>query len=217
MNDVTKPQKPKMVGGFEVYTKGQGRQFQNDFLERFGRCHGLTPLFIYVPLMAYLFYYAAAEMALGAGAIIGLTLGGILFWSLTEYWLHRTLFHWKRFKGFHYFIHGIHHMYPNDLGRVVMPPGASGVFAVAFWFIFLGVLGKATAVPFFAGFVIGYLWYDMTHFWTHVAKPKTAWGKLLRKHHMVHHFSEPDMRFGVSTPFWDMVFGTYPKEQNAER
>ena len=53
----------------------------------------------------------------------------------------------------------------------------------------------------------------MTHWWTHVGKARTRWGKYLRRHHMLHHFKDHDLYFGVSTPLWDFVFGTVPKQQ----
>ncbi len=40
------------------------------------------------------------------------------------------------------------------------------------------------------------------------------WGFLgyLKRHHMLHHYKTPDLRFGVSSPFWDWVYGTLPKD-----
>ncbi|MFT7578571.1 MAG: sterol desaturase/sphingolipid hydroxylase (fatty acid hydroxylase superfamily), partial [Myxococcota bacterium] len=77
--------------------------------------------------------------------------------------------------------------------------------------------GLHYALPTFAGFIIGYIWYEMTHLWTHVGKPKTAYGKHLKRHHMLHHFQTPDKRFGVSSPLWDHVFGTYVKHEKPAR
>jgi len=213
MNDTTR-KPPKIVGDYEIHLTGQGRQFKNDFMEKFGRCHGLTPLFVYVPVVAYCLYLALTDTAQGVGSVLTWTAAGVFVWTLTEYWLHRKLFHWKKWPQFHYFIHGIHHVYPNDRGRMVMPPGASASFAVPFWFIFYFACGYAIALPFFAGFVIGYLWYDMTHYWTHVGKARSAWGKLIRKQHMLHHFNTPEHNFGVTSPAWDMVFGTYKPEKD---
>jgi sterol desaturase/sphingolipid hydroxylase (fatty acid hydroxylase superfamily) len=34
---------------------------------------------------------------------------------------------------------------------------------------------------------------------------------------MLHHFKTPDQRFGVSSPVWDFVFGTYPAESLERR
>jgi sterol desaturase/sphingolipid hydroxylase (fatty acid hydroxylase superfamily) len=50
--------------------------------------------------------------------------------------------------------------------------------------------------------------YDMTHFYIHHYTPRSAYGRRLKKHHMLHHFKDPSRRFGVSNMFWDGVFGT---------
>ena len=42
-------------------------------------------------------------------------------------------------------------------------------------------------------------------------KDKARCDQLIRKHHYLHHFKSPDARYGVSTPLWDFVFGTYRK------
>jgi sterol desaturase/sphingolipid hydroxylase (fatty acid hydroxylase superfamily) len=200
---------PQVVGGYEIHLAGEGRQFKSDFLEQFGRTHPLIPLAVYVPAILACWLLAASSTAATAASIALWTVAGLAFWTFAEYWLHRFLFHWQRFPKLHYFIHGIHHVYPNDLNRVVMPPGASLSMAAPLFLVAYYGLGEATGLPFFAGFAGGYLWYDMTHYWTHVAKPRSTWGKLLRRQHMLHHFKTPDQRFGVSTPLWDLVFGTY--------
>ena len=65
----------------------------------------------------------------------------------------------------------------------------------------------------FAGTVAGYVWYDLTHYYLHHAAPTTAAGKWLRKYHLVHHFQTPDRRYGITTPIWDFVFRTYPRDR----
>ena len=200
---------PKHIGGYEIKHHLEARYFQSDFLERFSKCAWWQPLAVWVPLIGLLAYASVAQRELGAGSIAALGLGGVAFWSLAEYVMHRKLFHWRRFARLHYILHGAHHEYPDDPGRVVFPPAASLALGAAFYALFVLALGVTAARPFFAGFVVGYLGYDMTHYWTHVAKPTTRWGKYLRRHHMLHHFSEPDRKFGVSTPLWDFVFGTY--------
>ena len=69
----------------------------------------------------------------------------------------------------------------------------------------------------FAGLVLGYVWYDLTHYYLHHALPTTAMGKWLRKYHLVHHFKTPGVRYGITTPLWDLVFGTYPKDSYQEK
>ena len=68
-----------------------------------------------------------------------------------------------------------------------------------------------------AGFLCGYLIYDMTHYFLHHHKPKSQLGKRLRELHMRHHFQDHTRGFGVSAPFWDVVFGTRLKRRAATR
>jgi len=201
--------KVKSVGGYEIKHRQEARYFDNELLERFSKCPGWLPLVFWLPIFGVVMWLSATRTAYGAGGIVGLVLAGIAFWTLAEYWLHRKFFHWRRFARFHFFLHGAHHEYPDDHGRLVFPPTASLGLAVPIFGLCVLVMGFETGLPFFGGFIVGYLWYDMTHYWTHVAKPKTRWGKFLRRHHMMHHFSEPHRKFGVTTPFWDLVFGTY--------
>ena len=76
---------------------------------------------------------------------------------------------------------------------------------------FSAVLGSPGFMPFGAGFLAGYLFYDMLHYHVHHHRPKTALGKTLRELHMRHHFQNHERGYGVSAPFWDHVFGTAPK------
>ena len=105
---------------------------------------------------------------------------GYLFWTLTEYWLHRIVFHFEPEDGIgarlHWIIHGVHHDHPNDPMRLVMPPSLSVPLAALFVYGFYLVLGSPTFLPFGAGFLAGYLGYDMLHYHVHHHRPKTRAG-----------------------------------------
>ena len=62
-------------------------------------------------------------------AVAGLFLVGVLVWTLLEYIIHRYVFHYepksRLGKQFHFIVHGVHHDYPNDARRLVMPPSIS--------------------------------------------------------------------------------------------
>ena len=135
--------------------------------------------------------------------------GGYLFWTLTEYWLHRVIFHFEPEDGpgarLHWIMHGVHHDHPNDPMRLVMPPSVSVPLSAVFYLAFYFVLGSTYALAFGAGFFGGYLLYDMTHYHLHHHKPRTRFGKRLRELHMRHHFQDDTRGFGVSAPWWDYV------------
>ncbi|HSK50032.1 MAG TPA: sterol desaturase family protein [Solirubrobacterales bacterium] len=190
--------------------------FESEFLNFFSRVHPSIPALVFVPVIAVMEWlgvdrgYAVWELAL-------YSLGGVAIWTLTEYWLHRLLFHWEPDNAFghrmHFIIHGIHHDHPNDKLRLVMPPAVSIPLAALFLGLFVLVFGTPLAFPIFAGFIAGYLVYDYTHYYVHHAVPKSQFGKRLREHHMRHHFQDHRYGYGVSSPAWDVVFRTLPRRR----
>jgi dihydroceramide fatty acyl 2-hydroxylase len=188
--------------------------FKSRFLDFFSRIHPAVPALIYGPVIAVLITLGARD-GQAALTIVLLVLGGLFLWTLSEYWLHRKIFHWDPDHPIghrlHFIIHGVHHDHPNDRMRLVMPPGASIPLAALFFGLFWLVFGLPTAYPLFAGFLIGYLAYDYTHYYLHHFVPRSALGKRLREQHMRHHFQDHRYGFGVSTPLWDAVFRTLPR------
>ena len=65
-----------------------------------------------------------------------------------------------------------------------------------------------------AGMMVGYLIYDSTHFLVHHYSMPTKFGKFIKRHHMRHHFKDPDKDYGVSSPLWDVIFRTFSGDRN---
>ena len=190
--------------------------FENRLLDFFSRVHPAVPALIFVPVIVAT-VLLAADRGYGAGKIALLLAGGIGFWTLLEYWLHRLVFHWEPDhplgSRLHFVIHGVHHDHPNDRFRLVMPPAASIPLALIFLGVFVLALGTPAAYPAFGGLLAGYLAYDYTHFHLHHHTPRTTLGKRLREQHMRHHFQDHRYGFGVSSPLWDYVFRTVPRKR----
>lgn len=102
--------------------------------------------------------------------------------------------------------HGVHHDYPRDSMRLVMVPVVSIPLALIFYFSFGLLLGPVYVAPFFVGFVMGYLLYDMTHYALHHANFKNRFWLDLKQHHMTHHYTDSEHGYGVTTKFWDLVY-----------
>lgn len=187
------------------------RMFKRDWMEPFSKVHFTVPLIIFIPVIGYYLYKAAITVSPWY-LILGLYAGGIFTWSLMEYILHRFLFHYKPpgkiGARIHFIFHGVHHDYPNDAMRLVMPPVMSVPLAIIFYFLFKLVLGETMVFPFFAGFVSGYLFYDISHFAIHHFNFKNKFWLNIKKHHMFHHYKEPAKGYGVSSKLWDKVFKT---------
>lgn len=181
--------------------------FEKDWMESLSKVHFTVPLLLYLPVLGWLLWHSEARWA-----SVGWFLGGIMAWTFTEYVLHRFVFHWmppgKWGARIHFIIHGVHHDYPNDRLRLVMPPVVSIPLAVLFFSLYRLLLGVPAVYPFFAGFLLGYLCYDMTHYAVHHLNWKHPLWQRIKQHHMLHHFQQPDKGFGVSSPLWDFVFKT---------
>ncbi len=184
--------------------------FKSGLLDRFTRVHHLVPVAIFLPAIVLLF--ATGVGRLGLLPSLAYAAGGYALWTLAEYWIHRVIFHFEPEDGFgarvHWMVHGVHHDHPNDPLRLVMPPAASVPLALVFYGAFWLVLGADRATAFGAGFLAGYLAYDMIHYHLHHHSPRTRLGRWLRELHMRHHFQDDERGFGISAPYWDRVFGT---------
>ena len=193
--------------------KASPPMFESKLLDRFTRVHPAVPVLIYGPVVLVLSVMAISRD--GWWDTLGLVPLGYIVWTLFEYWLHRLVFHFEPEHGvgarLHWMIHGVHHDHPNDPMRLVMPPAASVPLAVGVIAVLFLVFGAVHAPATVAGFFIGYLIYDEMHYALHHHTPKSRLGKRLRELHMRHHFQDDERGFGISAPYWDMVFRTYSK------
>ncbi len=189
--------------------------FRSDFLDLFSRTHPVIVPVLFVPGAAVGVYESMTVGGRGILTTLLLVMGGFVAWTLAEYWLHRLFFHWKApgrwGERLHFLVHGVHHTWPRDKYRLVMPPAVSISLYFIFLTVFLLTLGPRWGWGFHAGFVVGYMFYDLTHYYLHHYSPRTEYGVRLKKNHMLHHFKDPTRRFGVSNMLWDRVFGTGPR------
>jgi sterol desaturase/sphingolipid hydroxylase (fatty acid hydroxylase superfamily) len=195
------------------------RMFKSDFADLFSRTPWWSIPIIWGPVVGGLFYYGLVEMNVAWHFIILQGLIGAIFWTFSEYWLHRMLFHWEPEgvigQKLHFIMHGCHHTWIDDKYRLVMPPVAGFIIATPFWMGFTALSGLLSVwvaptwtYAVFGGFLGGYINYDMTHYATHHMKVKSKRLIQIRAHHMNHHFNDSERRFGISTAFWDRCFGT---------
>lgn len=186
------------------------RMFKAGWMEALSKIPFFVPLIIYVPVVGY-FLYKAIDAGGGIGATVAYFAGGLFAWTIAEYILHRFVFHYvpKSRWGLrlHFIFHGVHHDYPRDALRLVMPPSASVPLAFGFYFLFkLIIRDPAHLWAFFPGFVTGYLIYDMMHYAMHHANFKNGWFKAIKQHHMLHHYDDMSKGYGVSSVLWDKIF-----------
>ena len=196
------------------------RMFESDWMEALSRVHWTVPLWVFTPIILY-FLYLGYESGLSFLQMVLMFMFGIIIWTFTEYTLHRFVFHYVPKNSFgqriHFIVHGVHHDYPKDSKRLVMPPSVSIPLAAIFYFLFYFLLGNIFVSPFFAGFLTGYLFYDTTHFAIHHFNMHNKFWLVIKNHHMKHHYQNPSLGYGVSQPTWDYVFGTtFPVKEDVD-
>jgi sterol desaturase/sphingolipid hydroxylase (fatty acid hydroxylase superfamily) len=196
------------------------RLFKSDFLEFFTHISPITVIVIWLPIAIYFTWTAVSNLQGQSGWFIPVgILIGLFLWTISEYLLHRFLFHFKprtpRQERLAFLFHGVHHAQPQEKSRLVMPIALSIPLAAVFYFAFVLIIGRMFASPnwvgpLFTGFLVGYLIYDLTHYATHHFPMRSGYAKYIKRYHMQHHYKTPNARFGVSSPIWDYVFKTMP-------
>lgn len=172
--------------------------FENETLEKLTKTKWYIIPIVYIPIIILLLFNSYQNITF-IKFILSLFYG-IILWGYTEYFLHRFIFHFKTdifpFTLIHFTFHGIHHKTPNDSNRLVFPP-LFGIlfFLIPFYYIttyFYHVYGNIITI----GFILGYLIYDMTHYYLHHGNGLFL--NHLRKRHLNHHFVNENYYYGVS-------------------
>jgi len=136
-------------------------------------------------------------------------LAGAASWTAAEYGLHRFAMHEMRGRGLPSVEHLKHHAdvtYFSPASKKIA--SAAGTTAVAYP-LTAAIAGRRWATAFTAGMITTYFAYEVAHRRTHTHPPRHAYGRWARRSHMHHHFGAPMRNFGVTTPVWDRLLGTY--------
>jgi sterol desaturase/sphingolipid hydroxylase (fatty acid hydroxylase superfamily) len=195
----------------KINNHGQAKLFNHPVLEQLTKAHPLLIWGMYTGINYVMIQLAIDNGKLRTSQILYWLLLGFIGWTLAEYLIHRYIFHYEPRsvlgKRIHYLFHGNHHAFPRDRDRLFMPPIPSLLIASFFFAIFYGLLGTR-AYAFFPGFMFGYLIYGTIHYAIHAFSPPFKWMKPLWRNHHLHHYKDGNKGFGVSSTFWDRVFGT---------
>ncbi|KAJ5765007.1 hypothetical protein N7520_004566 [Penicillium odoratum] len=197
------------------YKGGESAPLFGNFLEPLSKTAWYVVPIIWLPCVAYGTMIGTAGLGnpVAAGAY---WITGVCLWSLIEYLMHRFLFHvdnWLPDNSVgltaHFLLHGIHHYLPMDKYRLVMPPTLFVALAAPFWKLAHAVFfyNWYAAVQVFCGGIFGYVCYDLTHYFLH-HRNLPMYYKELKKYHLQHHYADFENGFGVTSRFWDRVFGT---------
>jgi 4-hydroxysphinganine ceramide fatty acyl 2-hydroxylase len=190
---------------------GKPRMFDQNFLEWFSHIHPASLVAVYVPWSAFCFWRGMTT-GVSAARSFALFLAGWFGWTLLEYVIHRFSFHYvprgRAGMFYAYMIHGVHHAFPEDDRRWLVPPIISAAISAGVYLALRAIFGAPSCLPIFSGGLMGYLVYDLSHYAMHRGRTRFAFFNLLRQRHLQHHYRTPERWFGVSIPLWDYVFRT---------
>ena len=147
---------------------------------------------------------------------------GVLSWTAIEYALHRFIFHYDARSQFGrkllYAAHISHHENPGATYRLFSSLFLSVPIATGYLLLARVVAGSWQAASYlFLGLTAGYFCYEWLHFQAHHRRPRLRLFRYLRRYHLLHHYQTPELRFGVTSPFFDVMFGTFRSHKRAQR
>ena len=136
---------------------------------------------------------------------------GCALWTLLEWLIHNFLGHHGKGKNpfgqEHVRHHATTHYFAPTWKKVLAATPVIGTVLALMWLL----SPPFVAVPLVTGLTVMYISYEVIHRRAHTHGPTGPYSRWVRRHHYYHHFRNPRMNHGVSTPIWDMVFGTYIK------
>jgi sterol desaturase/sphingolipid hydroxylase (fatty acid hydroxylase superfamily) len=131
---------------------------------------------------------------------------GFLLWPLLEYAVHGWLSH--RFRTFVSPLHWEHHQDPRRVFTSILAWGPSALLVFA---LGAAVVGPVASGALSGGVLAGFLRYEYVHWRIHFRAPRNERQRRQRAHHLAHHFRDPKAYFGVTTSFFDRLFGSLPE------
>ena len=169
------------------------------------------------------YVYAAVVLCLGLGAAwaglvswstVPLLIIGLFSWSLFEYVMHRFIFHYdarsRLARKFLYHAHVSHHENPTGKSQISASLIMGLPIGAVYWPLAWAVTGSWVAASWmFIGLAAGFFGYKWVHFQCHHRRSRLRLLRYLRHYHLLHHYKTPELRFGVTSPLFDLVFGTF--------
>lgn len=150
---------------------------------------------------------------------------GWLIFLPQEYLTHVYILHAKLTKSeplyrIMYRLHYGHHDLPRRADLMYMPLWLTIPMAIGNMLIFALITQTPEQwMVTLSGLFSGYLLFEFTHLICHVPhRPKTKWGKLVRSHHLWHHYRNENHWFSVSLPALpiDILFGTAGEKEDVK-
>ncbi len=173
----------------------------------------LAPVYVYTPIAVCL-GLLTYDKEFSWRQNLALLVLGILSWTIIEYGLHRFIFHYSARSSFGqklvWAAHLSHHENPRAKSRLFSSFVVSAPVATAYWLLlYISTGSQHFASYLLIGVAVGYITYQLLHFQAHHRRPRLRIFRYLQTYHMLHHYRTPELRFGVTSPLIDLVFGTF--------
>ena len=133
---------------------------------------------------------------------------GLFAWTLAEYVIHGWLGH--TLGGSAATLHMVHHRDPHAVFTI-----GAWLPLAALWTTALVVFGLCQGTILLSGMITGFAFYEALHYRIHFRRPRNSFERYLHARHLLHHRSVPDGYLGVTSPLWDLIFGTEPSAPHA--
>lgn len=92
--------------------------------------------------------------------------------------------------------------------RLVFPPILGVIVYTATYYTWTFFLAGNFARLYLAGFLCGYVCYDLTHYYIHHGSPRSGHFSEMKTYHNKHHYKVAYAGYGITSKFWDYVWGT---------
>lgn len=166
---------------------------------------------IIVTAMNVAAYRAGREPAAMTAAFLLL---GLLSWGFFEYVAHRWVLHRTPAKqGFRWpgnLTHLRHHADPQSLERLNVQLSESIPVSLAYCALAWAITGSWHRMTLlFTGLIAGYFFYEYLDFQAHHGTSSNRFVQYFRNYHLLHHFYSARVRYGVTSPVFDYIFGTF--------
>ncbi|KAG0041329.1 fatty acid alpha-hydroxylase, partial [Gryganskiella cystojenkinii] len=191
------------------HLSGPARIFGSPYLEVFTKTPWyMIPIF-WLPIIAYN-VHRSLETGLAVDQVAVYFLSGMAIWTLAEYVIHRFLFHLDDvlpdstvWLTAHFLLHGIHHYLPMDRLRLVMPPALAVALALPLNALGHSIFADNRAYAVMSGAFMGYVLYDLTHFFLHHSNQRFEHFREMKTYHLAHHYKNYEGGYGITSKIWD--------------
>ncbi len=199
---------------------GSTRQTRLERNRQINRWQLCKPFLFYAVTLSCLHVAILNSLPLSLTAAVALVAAGLLSWGLIEYVVHRWVLHRvPRAAGFNLpgnLTHLRHHENPLALERLTVQLSESLPICLVYFLLAWALSGSWQAATYlFTGLIAGYCFYEYLDFQAHHGTSQSRLARYFRRYHLLHHHYDAAVRYGVTSPLFDYLFGTFHLEKKS--